>query len=121
VAISGPVVSRTHADDALVVSFAGGGLAAATELHGELEDAVGSGERRVVVDLARAVPLDLTVFGVLLAGMRRLGEAHGRLVLLAPPAGAPLYSGEELPLERYFRVEHSLRAAIAATAEGLGR
>jgi anti-anti-sigma regulatory factor len=102
-------------EDALVLRLTGGGLEAATALHGELEDALGAGRRRVVVDVALSHPLDLTVVGVLLAGLRRLDHADGKLVLLAPSSGMRL-EGESVGLHDYFRVEHSLSAAIAATA-----
>jgi anti-anti-sigma regulatory factor len=110
-------VSTTRSGGAVVVSLKAGGLDAATALHGELEHAVGSGRRRVVVDLCPAPPLDLTVVGVLLAGLRRLHDADGQLVLLAPTVGAPLVADDGLELGHYFRVEHSLPEAIAATAE----
>jgi anti-anti-sigma regulatory factor len=110
-----PSVSSARVDDTVVVSLNGGGLDAATQLHGELEDAIHSGRRRVVVDLVGSGPLDLTVVGVLLAGLRRLDDAEGKLVLLA--SVGPLLDGHEsVLLGDYFRVEHSLPAAIAATA-----
>jgi anti-anti-sigma regulatory factor len=119
-AFPAPAVVTEHTDDALVVSVSAGGLATATELYGELEEAVGAGERRVVVDLAAAPPLDLEVVGVLLASLRRLNDVDGSLVLLAP-AGEPLaVTGDTVPLHDFFRVEHSLPAAIAATAVGVG-
>jgi anti-anti-sigma regulatory factor len=115
--VGDPTRRTNDEDDALVVSLSGGGgLALATELHGELEDAVGSGRRRVVVDVGYSPPLDLTVVGVLLAGLRRLNDADGRLVVFAPGT-APLVVGDNRVLERCFRVERSLPAAIAATAE----
>ena len=116
-----PAVSTENADGALVVNLSRGGLAAATELQGELDDAVASGERRVVVDLGGLPPLDLDVVGVLLAGLRRLREADGRLVLLAPEAGPPDVSGGRMLLADHFRVERSLADAIAATERGASR
>jgi anti-anti-sigma regulatory factor len=110
-----PAVSSARVDDTVVLSLNGRGLDVATQLHGELEDALQSGRRRVVVDLARSVPLDMTVVGVLLAGLRRLDDADGKLVLLAPPAGLPTDGHESVLLGDYFRVERSLPAAIAAT------
>ena len=112
----GQAVRTAHADDALVVSVSGGGLAAATQLHGELEDAVGAGERRVVVDLAASPPLDLDVVGVLLAGLRRLNDVDGRLVLLAPEGEPVAVTSDVVSLHDFFRVERSLADAIAATA-----
>ena len=111
-----PAVRSARVEDTVVVSLNGGGLDVATQLHGELEDALHAGRRRVVVDLAGASPLDLTVVGVLLAGMRRLDDADGRLVLCASPARLPLDGHESMLLSDYFRVEDSLPAAIAATA-----
>ena len=115
-ALGGSAVRTAHQDDALVVSVSGGGLQAATELHGELEDAVGAGRRRVVVDLAAAPPLDLDVVGVLLAGLRRLNDVDGRLVLLAPGGEPVAVTSDTVALHDFFRVERSLPAAIAATA-----
>jgi anti-sigma B factor antagonist len=109
-------VDTTRVDGAVVLSLVGGGLDAATALHGELEGAVGAGRRRVVVDLAQSHAIDLTVLGVLLAGLRRLDDADGKLVLLAPASGLSFASGESVLLGDYFRVEHSLREAIEATA-----
>jgi len=114
--VLGPAVSSARVDDTVVVSLNGGGLDAATLLHGELEDALHSGRRRVVVDVVGSGPLDLTVVGVLLAGLRRLDDADGKLVLLAPAVGPALDGHASVLLGDYFRVEHSLPAAIAATA-----
>ena len=114
--LGGTGVRTAHADDALVLSVSCGGLVAATVLHGELEDAVGAGERRVVVDLAAAPPLDHDVVGVLLAGLRRLNDVDGRLVLLAPGDEPLAVTSDAVHLQDFFRVERSLPAAIAATA-----
>jgi anti-anti-sigma regulatory factor len=111
-----PAVRSERVDEALVVRLNGGGLDTATALHGELEDALHAGRRRIVVELAGAAPLDLTVVGVLLAGLRRLDDADGKLVLLTPTAGVRLDGNESVLLGDFFRVEHSLPAAIAATA-----
>jgi anti-anti-sigma regulatory factor len=117
VAALGSALSTARSDETLVVTLSRGGLAAATELHGELDDAVARGTRRVVVDLGGMPPLDLDVVGVLLASMRRLGEADGRLVLLAPDANALDVTGGTMLLADHFRVERSLTDAIAATRE----
>jgi anti-anti-sigma regulatory factor len=111
-----PAVTSARVDDTVVVSLNGCGLDAATQLHGELEDALHAGRRRVVVDLAGTAPLDLTVVGVLLAGLRRLDDADGKLVLRASSSALPLGGHESILLSDYFRVEQSLPAAIAATA-----
>jgi anti-anti-sigma regulatory factor len=115
VAALGSALTTARTDDTLVVTLSRGGLAAATELHGELDDAVARGTRRVVVDLGGLPPLDLDVVGVLLAGMRRLDEADGRLVLLAADADTLDVTGGTMLLADHFRVERSLDAAVAAT------
>jgi anti-anti-sigma regulatory factor len=115
--IPGSAITTVRADGALVVSVSRGGLAAATELHGELDDAVARGARRVVVDLGAMPPLDLDVVGVLLASVRRMKEADGSLVLLAPDANALDLTGGTMLLADHFRVERSLAEAIAATGE----
>jgi anti-anti-sigma regulatory factor len=115
VAARGSALTTARTDDTLVVTLSRGGLAAATALHGELHDAVARGTRRVVVDLGAMPPLDLDVVGVLLASTRRLDEADGRLVLLAPDADSLDVTGATMLLADHFRVERSLPAAIAAT------
>jgi anti-anti-sigma regulatory factor len=90
------------------------GLQAATELHTELEDAVSLGARRVVVELAGASPVDSTVLGVLLAGLRRLDRAGAELVIVAARG---LHTGsavDSLRLDRFFRIEPTLREALSA-------
>jgi anti-anti-sigma regulatory factor len=114
--VAPPSVTSARVDDTVVLSLTATGLDAATQLHGELEEALGAGRRRVVVDLAGPSPLDLTVVGVLLAGLRRLDDADGKLVLRASPASMPLGGHDSILLSDYFRVEDSLPAAIAATA-----
>ena len=87
----------------------------ATELHAELEDVLGAGARSVVVDLADATPVDLTVVGVLLASLRRLNDADGQLVLVAPDDGELRVAHDALRLRDHFRVERTLPAAVAAS------
>jgi anti-anti-sigma regulatory factor len=111
-----PAVQTARADDALVVSLNAGGLAAATELHAELDDAAAAGERRIVVDLGGSPPLDVEIVGVLLASLRRLNDAHGHLVLLAAADDALDVTGDAVAMHDFFRVERTLPAAIAATA-----
>src|SRR4051812_15715761 len=106
---------ETTARDVVVLAAGGRGLEAAADLHGELQAAVGSGRQRVVVDLAGAWPLDLTLFGILLAGRRRLNDAGGELVLLAGSTELPRVDGAVDPLDVYFRVERTLDDAVAAT------
>jgi anti-anti-sigma regulatory factor len=110
-------ISTSRSGGALVVTLSRGGLAAATELHGELDEAVARGTRRVVVDLGPTPPLDLDVVGVLLAGVRRMKEADGNLVLLAPGVDALEVTCGTMLLADHFRVESSLAAAVAATGE----
>jgi anti-anti-sigma regulatory factor len=117
-AASGSTVRKVRRDvDAWVITVAGSGLSAATELHTELEDALGAGARSVVVELADAAPVDLAVVGVLLASMRRLSDADGQLVLVAQPGDDLRIEGDALRLDEFFRVERSLPAAFAASAE----
>ena len=87
----------------------------ATELHAELEDVLNAGARSVVVDLADATPVDLTVVGVLLASLRRLNDADGQLVLVAPDDGELRVAHDALRLRDHFRVERTLPAAVAAS------
>jgi anti-anti-sigma regulatory factor len=117
-AAPGSAVSKVrNGADAWVITLTGGGLPVATELHTELEDVLGSGARSVVVELAADAPVDLTVVGVLLASLRRLNDADGRLVLLAGGDGLRV-AGNPMRLDEFFRVERTLPAAIAASGDG---
>jgi anti-anti-sigma regulatory factor len=118
-AAPGSAVSKVrNGVDAWVITLSGGGLPVATELHTELEDVLGSGARSVVVELAADAPVDLTVVGVLLASRRRLNDADGQLVLLAPDDDGLRVAGDPMRLDDFFRVERTLPAAIAASGEG---
>lgn len=90
------------------------GLQAATELHTELETAVSLGAQRVVVGLSGASPVDSTVLGVLLAGLRRLERAGAELVLATPTGLKTGTAVDSLRLDRFFRIEPSVRAAVSA-------
>jgi anti-anti-sigma regulatory factor len=117
-AARGSAVSKIRGGgDVWVITLAGSGLPAATELHTELEDLLGAGARSVVVELADA-PVDLTVVGVLLASLRRLSDADGQLVLVAQAGDDLRVAGDSLRLDEFFRVERSLPAALAASDEG---
>lgn len=107
-------------DGAVVVGLADGGLGVATALHLELEELAAAGTRRFVVDIGAALPLDLTVVGVLLASLRRLHGAGGRLVLLAPEDEA-LVSDDSIRLDTHFEVEATMPAALAAAVRGTDR
>jgi anti-anti-sigma regulatory factor len=117
-AAPGSAVSKVRSGvDAWVITLAGGGLHAATELHTELEDVLGAGARSVVVELADAAPVDLTIVGVLLASLRRLKDADGQLVLVARGEDDLRVAGDPMRLDDFFRIERSLPAAIAASGE----
>jgi anti-anti-sigma regulatory factor len=121
-AAPGSAVSKVrNGVDAWVITLAGAGLPVATELHAELEDVLGAGARSVVVDLADATPVDLTVVGVLLASLRRLNDADGQLVLVAPDDGELRVAHDALRLRDHFRVERTLPAAVAASGAGGAR
>jgi anti-anti-sigma regulatory factor len=118
-AAPGSAVSKVrNGVDAWVITLAGGGLPAATELHTELEDVLGSGARSVVVELAAAAPVDLTVVGVLLASRRRLNDADGQLVLVAAEDEGLRVAGGPMRLDDLFRVERTLPAAMAVSGDG---
>jgi anti-anti-sigma regulatory factor len=109
------VSSEPGEADALVLSLDDrAGLEAATELHTELEGAVVGGSRRVVVELARDAPVDPTLLGVLLAGLRRLQRADAELVLVAADGLRTESAVDALRLDRFFRVARSLPEALAA-------
>lgn len=115
------VVSSVPGDDAaLLISLDRAGLEVATELHTELEGAVAGGSRRVIVELAPSAPVDPTLLGVLLAGLRRLERADAELVLLAEGGLRTESAVDALRLDRFFRIEQTLPAAVAAF-ESAGR
>jgi anti-anti-sigma regulatory factor len=108
-------------EDALLISLDHrAGLEVATELHTELESAVAGGSRRVIVELARDAPVDSTLLGVLLAGLRRLQRADAELVLVAEHGLSTKTAVDALRLDRFFRIERTLPEAVAAL-ESRGR
>jgi anti-anti-sigma regulatory factor len=108
------VSSDPGEEDALVLSLDDrAGLEAATELHTELEGAVVGGSRRVIVELARDAPVDPTMLGVLLAGLRRLQRADAELVLVAADGLRTETAVDALRLDRFFRIATSLPEALA--------
>lgn len=110
------VVSSVPGDeDVLLISLDDrAGLEVATELHTELESAVAGGARRVIVELARDAPVDPTLLGVLLAGLRRLQRADAELVLVAVDGLNTETAVDALRLDRFFRIERTLSEAVAA-------
>jgi anti-anti-sigma regulatory factor len=112
------VTSVPGDEDALLISLDRAGLEVATELHTELEGAVAGGSRRVIVELAPYAPVDPTLLGVLLAGLRRLERADAELVLLAEGGLHTESAVDDLRLDRFFRIEQTLPAAVAAFDSG---
>lgn len=109
------VSSNRGEEDALVLSLDDrAGLEAATELHTELEGAVVGGSRRVIVELARDAPVDPTLLGVLLAGLRRLQRADAELVLVSAAGLRTETAVDALQLDRFFPIARSLPEAMAA-------
>lgn len=109
------VSSNPGEEDALVLSLDDrAGLEAATELHTELEGAVVGGSRRVIVEIARDAPVDPTLLGVLLAGLRRLQRADAELVLVAADGLRTEAAVDALLLDRFFRIARSRSEALAA-------
>jgi anti-anti-sigma regulatory factor len=101
--------------DVLVISLDDrAGIEAATELHTELEGAVAGGSRRVIVELPRDLPVDPTLLGVLLAGLRRLQRVGAELVLVAADGLRTESAVDALRLDRFFRIERSVADAVAA-------
>jgi anti-anti-sigma regulatory factor len=109
-------VSSAKGDaDVLVISLGDrAGIEAATELHTELEGAAAGGSRRVIVELPRALAVDPTLLGVLLAGLRRLQRAGADLVLVAPDGLRTESAVDALRLDRFFRIERSVSDGVAA-------
>jgi anti-sigma B factor antagonist len=116
------VSSATGSTDALVISLGDwAGIEAATELHTELEGAVAGGSRRVVVELPRGEPVDATLLGVLLAGLRRLQRVDSELVLVAAEGLRTHTDMDALRLDRFFRIERSVADAVdSSTRERVG-
>ena len=88
------------------------GLQAAAELHTALAGAAGRGIPRVIVELAGAFPVDSTVLGVLLAGLRRFERAGAELVLVAARGLSTGTAVDSLRLDRFFHIERALDDAL---------
>jgi anti-anti-sigma regulatory factor len=97
------------------------GLRVATELHVELESVVDRQARRVIVELAGTSPVDSTVLGVLLAGLRRLERAGAELVLVASGGLSTGTAVDSLHLDRFFRIERSLAEALGGDSRSVRR
>lgn len=68
----------------------------------------------MIVELARDAPVDPTLLGVLLAGLRRLQRADAELDLVAAHGLRTEAAVDALRLDRFFRIARSRSEALAA-------
>jgi anti-sigma B factor antagonist len=83
----------------------------AVRLRNELERIDHLGGRTIVVDLLSVPFIDSTALGVLVAAAKRVGQAKGRLILVADDPRT-LRVFHVTGLDRVFALERTLSAAI---------
>jgi len=107
-----PVRGREERAGAIVLVLAGElDLYNAAELRAALEEAIGSGARRIVVDMAEVEFVDSTALGVLIEARAKVGE-NG--LLLAAPGTETRRTLEVSGLDRHLSVHDSVDEALSA-------
>jgi anti-sigma B factor antagonist len=91
-------------------------VSTAPEFSRLLNDAIGEGRTRVVLDLTRVDFIDSTGLSVLLNGLRRLTRLGGRMALVCSnPTVLRLFVITRL--DSTFRIEPTREAAVAALSD----
>jgi len=107
-----PVRGREERDGAIVLRLAGElDLYNADEIRDALNDAIGSGAGRIVVDMAEVEFVDSTALGVLIEARSKLGS-NG--LVLAAPGVETRRTLEVSGLDRHLPVHDSVDAALTA-------
>jgi anti-sigma B factor antagonist len=107
-----PVRGREQRNGTIVLRLAGElDLYNADEIRAALDDAIGSGTGRIVVDMAEVEFVDSTALGVLIEARSRVGDNR---LLLAAPGVETRRTLEVSGLDRHLTVHASVEAALAA-------
>ena len=107
------ISERELAGEVLVVELEGeGDLIAAPELRRHIDDAIGRGATRLILDLSPATFVDSTALGILVGALKRLRPRGGRIAVLCPdPAIRHVF--EITGLDRVLPVVATLDEALA--------
>ena len=104
-------------EGAYIVSLAGEiDVYNAPEVEQELQDVIGRGGRRLVVDLSRTTFIDSMALGVLVGTLKYLRTVDGRLALVCGSADVSRFF-EIAGLDRFFTIRPTRAEALAALDE----
>lgn len=79
------ISERELGGEVLVVELQGeGDLIAAPELRRHIDDAIGRGATKLILDLSSATFIDSTALGILVGALKRLRPRGGRIAVLCP-------------------------------------